>query len=465
MLSRLATTPLLAVVAGSAIGFLGIAGALERAAGVGDRTVQVAIVAMLAIGLIGLPKVKVPIVVAIAGLGFLVISTMSAVSVLDRPVDFVTRGWISLVSPIFIALAVAFAVCHSTGGAQKSRAFIVALIGLVVVANVAVGLRQALFSLSAAEIASAQQSESTYLVGDEIRLMGMFATNQDFALFGCCIAPALLALGLSRIPSSKWFLLLSALLYLVILLSLTRASLFSSVIAGVLVFLAWGRGSLGRRVTLTVCTGLVVAGAAGLVTNSFSGIPRVQAAIDRASTFLNLGQDESFTTRQFRTLPRALEVFSENPWGLGAGAAGPVSQSFPTEAPLGTLTTDNGYLLVGLQTGMFGLLAFIGLLVAVAVWLGRSGTPFGRAGSAAVVALLVAMSLAGYWSLLAPMGIVAGVVGLGIGSLQRDSLSTEPDEIMSRTSMGQTDSFRGSTTRDLQQPPQRDRHFVRQTRY
>jgi O-antigen ligase len=255
--------------------------------------------------------------------------------------------------------------------------------------------------------------------------MGTFATNQDFGVFTACLAPALLALGLNAKSHRRLFLLLTASVYVVTLLSLTRTALIASLVAGLAVLLLWGRERVMRRIA-TVLAAVGIVGGLGLWGLSQIDNARIQDSLTRAGTLFDLDGDTSFTARVWSTLPRGIAAFSANPWGSGSGAAGPVSRSFPTLAPFGPLTTDNGYLLIGIQTGVFGLLAFVLMLVSVLVWLARSRLALPRAGAAVITALLVALMLAGYWGLLAPMALVASVIGLALASRSRETAAVRP---------------------------------------
>lgn len=105
---------------------------------------------------------------------------------------------------------------------------------------------------------------------------------------------------------------------------------------------------------------------------------------------------------------------TEHPLGLGAGAAGPASSRFPEAAPFGRVVVDNGFIMVGVQLGWLGVAMFIWMLLALLIWLGRSTGTFARAGSMAILALLVAMIASQYWSLSAPGILVGSIIGLGI---------------------------------------------------
>lgn len=408
-----------------ALAGLTFAGLLERSIAGTDALTQICTLLLIAIGILNLPRVRVPVGVAVAAAAFVGISTILSIPSIGASLEFGLRGWIALNSPIFIACAVAGVMGPNENIVDEKRARIGRWLFFVVVgaaiANVLVAGRQALFGLTVTEVASAANAGSTFDVGGEIRLMGTFTTNQDFGVFAACAAPAILVYWLKAKGRERtWLMLLSLALYTVVLLSLTRTALVASVSIGIAAFLVWGSGSVPRR--FWKVAGVFLVGAALFAVSTLIAIPRVQAAIARAATLLSLTGDDSFQARGNRTLPRAIAIFQENLFGAGSGSAGPVSAQFVSLAPYGKVTTDNGYLMVGIQIGFLGVLAFVAMLVLLAVYLGRSRSGYSNAGAAAIFALLTAMILAGYWSLIAPMAITATIVGLAIGSRERETI-------------------------------------------
>jgi O-antigen ligase len=94
-----------------------------------------------------------------------------------------------------------------------------------------------------------------------------------------------------------------------------------------------------------------------------------------------------------------------------------VSQTRSSEAPLGRVVTDSGYLQVAVQLGLPGLFLFIAMLLSMArdlVWRASAGSPLAAGALGALVALMIAMLGGGYWGLTAPASIFAVVVGLAL---------------------------------------------------
>lgn len=384
---------------------------------------------LIVAGIAGAPRARIDRRVALPASIFLIMATASALLTVPSGPEYAFRAWVAIVAGMATVIAVAGALApreapHPERFARARPAIFWTII-LVVVANIALGLRQALFGLTPQETQSAIDGVSTYKVGDQIRLMGAFQSNQDMGLFLACMAPAFLVLALTTLGKSrKWFYILSALLYVVNFLSLTRTSLIAGVSVGLVALLIWGKGEVVLRVlrnVLFACAALAL----GALVLAALNVPRVQAAVDRALTLTDLSSDGSFNSRQNATLPIAFRAFTDNLLGLGVGSAGPVSQQFPTIAPYGYLIADNGYLNIAIQLGIIGILVFIWFLVASVLVLGRRGAPYPNAAAAAVLALCIAMLTAGYWSLLAPICLIAAFVGLGFSDHTARRVSAE----------------------------------------
>lgn len=401
-------------VAGS-VAALGAAGFLSRIVPQADILTQAGVFMLILAGLVLMPLVKVPKPVAIAVIAYLVIATGSAILVANFHVELAFRGWVALVAPVLAASAAAGATRpNKKDDGSGRRKIVFAAVIATTLANIVVGARQAIVGMDGGEIKAAMTNDSTYLVGDQIRLMGTFHSNQDFGAFGACIAPALLVMALRTKGKARiWLAVTSFLFYIVILLSLTRTALIASIVVGLIGIFIWGRGSIPKRVV----KGALQIGAATAVllfVISILDIKRAQDAMLRATSLFNLGGDISYNARLASTLPRAWGFFADNPMGLGVGSAGPVSSAFFEIAPVGAVTADNGYLTIAIQLGLFGGIAFIVFLAGIAMYLGKSQNVYSNAGAAACLGLMVAMMFAGYWSLLAPVCVMTALIGLGI---------------------------------------------------
>ncbi|MGY1624186.1 O-antigen ligase family protein [Geodermatophilus sp. SYSU D00965] len=405
-----------ATAAVSSLLLTSFSGFLERITPAAGVAGQVGVVTLTATALTVGTRLRLPRSVVIPGALFMLLSTIwAAATVLVSP-QFTMRGWLALVFPVVATLAFAGVVTprsqEDVPRADRATRAILMSLGLVIAAAIAWAVRQSLTGLTPAEVAQAVASQSTYEAGEFIRLPSIFATNQDFGLFLAGTSPAALALGLMSTGRARTACLaVSGTLYLVTLLTFTRTALIAGTVAGLGALLWWGGRSVIRRVgTLVLIVSSTLAAVFGLL--SVTHIPRLEAALERAATLANLATDESYNARLDATLPRSIEAAVQHPLGAGLGASGPISQQFPAEAPLGVLTTDNGYLMVAVQIGFLGAAFFIGMLLATVLFLGRSADRTSKAGAACLLSLLVAMLTAQYWSLSAPMTTVAAIVGV-----------------------------------------------------
>jgi O-antigen ligase len=422
-LSRLGVVPTLLLFA---LSCLALSAVVSRYVPGFDSLNLVGTVLVVLIGLAMLPKAGLPAPVALAGGIFLLACTIAVLPSFDLSPVYAARGWVALVAAPLAVVSMAGVVKSVELFHLRSRVrgTFIGFFVFVSVLNIALGLKQSLFGMDAQEIHSAQSGVSTYLVGDQIRIMGAFQTNQDMGLFLACSAPALLVLSIGyRGAKARWLFLLTCLTYVVVFLSLTRTALVASVAAGLLALLFWGRGALIGRVFRY---GLIAAALAGLVASILFllDVPRVRDAVMRASSLLNLESDKSFNARLGTTLPLAWERFLSNPFGAGAGSAGPVSQQFPDIAPYGYVNADNGYLNIAIQIGFVGIIALVVILIVAIARLGLRGNPMANAAAATVTALAVAMFSAGYWNLLAPICLVGAFVGFGFASVKTPLVST-----------------------------------------
>jgi hypothetical protein len=84
---------------------------------------------------------------------------------------------------------------------------------------------------------------------------------------------------------------------------------------------------------------------------------------------------------------------------------------------LGALIPDNGYLLVGIQVGLFGALAFFGAVTVLVVDLWRRRLAPALAGSSLLMVFLVSLVFGGFVNLLGPMTVLAVSVALLAGGV------------------------------------------------
>lgn len=331
-------------------------------------------------------------------------------------IGYGVTGARSLVIPLLLLVAV--------GSGRLSRSderalVVVGVVGWVV--NVIFASRQWLVGFSGAELAFIKSTRSTYLVGDQIRLIGAMRSNQDFAFLVAIAFPAVVACALARNRDWRWragFALLALATLAVLFGSLVRSGLVAGVLGAFAVAAALARDPLVRRRIVVSAMGLVLV-VWLVVSVAFSHAfsqSQTQTLQTRVTSIFAPGQDYAFQQRQTRVWPHALDEIVAHPLGAGAGSAGPLSQA-RDDAPLGPLVPDDGYLLIGVQFGILGVALFVAvlLLMLAELWRrARTGALAAVAAFGALVALCIAMVTGNFISLVSPSCAWAVLMGLGL---------------------------------------------------
>ncbi|MFF0991518.1 O-antigen ligase family protein [Kocuria nitroreducens] len=370
---------------------------------------------------------------AIFAILFVFISLMAFVASLGSGSYFAARAGLSLIFPLAAACAVVGVVASAPSVYERTlRRNTIALVTIFsILINSIAAVRQAIGGFTAGEQRLVDASESTYLVGQEIRSMGLMQTNQDFSLLSSCLVAGFLLAGLyatGRLRLLLW--LVATTLGFAGLLGLNRTALIASIFTILFSLTFWGKGKIIPRIIKYTITGALVVFLGGSLLFRLED-DRIAAAASRALTLTSLSPDKSFNERIGSVYPRAIDSIINHPLGLGAGAAGPISQVYPELAPMGSFQTDNGYLMIGVQLGIFGLIFFALFLVATALWLVQVRSVFTVGAATTLVALMVAMMSGQYWALTAPMALLASWVGLGISERLAPAKSDVPQRVSS----------------------------------
>jgi O-Antigen ligase len=349
-------------------------------------------------------------------LAFLALAALAVLNPLVPSLGYGLLGVRGLVMTVVVALAVK--------GAPLTRRDVRLVVGALALGwavNVAFAARQWLGAFTPAEVQWIEDLGSTYLVGDQIRLLGAMRSNQDFAFLAAVAVPAVVAFAFrAPTPRARAWLSAFALASLAVLFgSLVRSGLVGGVV-GAGVALAASAATVAERRRLL--TGAIVAAAllwtaAGLAPAAILPENKAEALADRVVSIFSPGQDFAVQAREQETWPFALRQIEAHPFGAGPGSAGPVSQARPDDAPLGPVVPDNGYLLIAVQLGIGGVLVFVAMLAALGAQLWRRARAGSTAAAAAVgglAALSVAMFAGSYWSLVAPGAMLGVLVGLGL---------------------------------------------------
>jgi O-antigen ligase len=243
------------------------------------------------------------------------------------------------------------------------------LIKVLLLLNVSNGLRQAIFGLTNVETLLLTNSGSSFLVGDQSRVLGFQNSGQDFA-FLAGITFVYGAVGWLRDQNAgtryKFEQMLNVALISVGAVA-SIASLQRSIMIGIVIALAAlsvnsVRTKSGRKfVAYAVMVSTLVLAAGSLLLSD-----RFSLALDRLANSQSL-TDGSFQTRSLVTVPLSLGLISESPWfGYGLGSSGPAAAQAPNGPlfafPLGGTIADNGYFYLTLQLGIPAALVFLFVL-------------------------------------------------------------------------------------------------------
>jgi hypothetical protein len=211
-------------------------------------------------------------------------------------------------------------------------------------------------------------------------------------------------------------------------LSLLLSSLLRGVLVAAAVASLYLLFTFRRRLAVLFWPGVLLAfGAVALWAgmNAFpAGQQRIAATLARTSSLFQMQGDRSYLQRTGDTLPAAWHAFTAHPLGLGPGSAGPISQAFSSQAPLGRVVPDNGFLLIGIQLGIVGLgiLAWVLARLVRQLRVSRHGNDFWtNTGVALIIYWVVAMLTGGYWSLAGPASLFWAITLIAVMSGQASS--------------------------------------------
>lgn len=367
----------------------------------------------------------------LATVAFLALGLLAVLNPLVPSFNYGLFGVRSLVLPLVAVLIVKEAELS-----KRDVGFVLSMLVLGWCVNIGFALRQWIVDFTGAEITWIEDLDATYLVGDQIRLMGAMQSNQDFGLLACVAVPTVTAYFFAAERRTQRTLLgvLLLLSFAVLFGSLIRSTLVGGVVgalvaAVIVATAAAGRARLvayGITVVAILLTLFLVAPGTLLPEN------KAETLATRVASIFDPASDPSFQQRGSEAWPRMLRIIGANPLGGGPGSAGPLSQAREGDAPFGSVVPDNGYLLMAVQLGIIGAVAFVLMLLAWlrdAVARARQGLPAAAAAAGAVVGAMVAMLAGSYWSLVDPAVTFGVIVGLGLrGDGRRGSVADLGDD-------------------------------------
>jgi O-antigen ligase len=326
-----------------------------------------------------------------------------SLSRLERTVLVAFVAWLAVSVP---QIALSGDLARGLDGFRLTHAYVlVALASFVVFRHAATAERALAGLLAGAGAACAyatfrvitgpSDSEQAYAIakaavvqyGDAFRAIGSFSSATGLASFAAPVAVFAIVVGALR-PSARvlaWSVAVPATVAL--FGTLGRApvlGLACGLSLAAIMFIQGSEWARARRSRYLLAAGLLVAvtavGAIGTVVTGGSN----SRTNERARAFARPASDESMRLR-VKTWRRAIDKIGDRPLGRGLGTVGraTASDDFKT-----TVTTDNSYLKVFVEQGVYGgvlfLFGLLGLCVAAARRLGRSEPATAALGIAAL---------------------------------------------------------------------------------
>jgi putative inorganic carbon (hco3(-)) transporter len=231
-------------------------------------------------------------------------------------------------------------------------------------------LKQHVLGLDGVEQEHAR-SIGTFWVDEEIRVFATFRSPWELA--GYVGPAALVALSLAAaartaaprvLALGAWGLATAALLF-----TYVRGCLLGYAVGLLFLVVTLVGSRFGMRRTMIAFTALV----GGYVIFALSLGPLIvdtvasdSVAARRAVTILAPAREEAVAIR-LAEWSKLGDLVADNPWGIGLGTTGGVSQRFESELPRGNIQPDNVYLAVALETGWIGALVFVAIVLRVLV--------------------------------------------------------------------------------------------------
>ncbi|MDZ7798867.1 MAG: O-antigen ligase family protein [Patescibacteria group bacterium] len=181
------------------------------------------------------------------------------------------------------------------------------------------------------------------------------------------IIPIMLCLAflLSKKRKIKWYWLLILLVLMLtnFVLALSRAAYIALAFAFIFILIIYFKRFFSLKRLIIIL--LVLLAVYGIFTRVFGLTEDFPLYVDRFATqATNLFSGASFSDRA-QTFEKAWQMFKERPWlGVGTGNFGPNVAWYPlVTPPRGWLIVNNIFLEIMAETGIFGFLSFISILV------------------------------------------------------------------------------------------------------
>ncbi|MFA7082069.1 MAG: O-antigen ligase family protein [Bacteroidales bacterium] len=200
--------------------------------------------------------------------------------------------------------------------------------------------------------------KSTHLISSGTRYFSFF---NDAATFGCSMALSFVvfiitAMGKTSIKYRIYYISVALLSFYAMLLSGTRVALVIPFI-GLASYLI-----LSKKIKIAIYLSLLLTVA--FVFFKFTYIGENNSNIRRARTAFNPNQDASFIVRK-KNQAKMKTYMVDKPFGIGIGLSAGRAEKYGYYSKLSAIPTDSWLVLVWIETGIIGLVLYIGLLLFI----------------------------------------------------------------------------------------------------
>lgn len=211
---------------------------------------------------------------------------------------------------------------------------------------------QALIESTAADM-------DTWQIFGKIRSFGLFSGPFHLGIFAGLIF--WIAVALRAETRSRWFTWLAALAVCACVASLTRASLIALLVSIPVVLVFVLRHARGRVIAIALT--VLITGVAGFYVAKATS--STVASVVEGYSLLESLQNDGRLQGRFEDYSHAIKTLADYPLGAGMGSASDAMGAHFAAANGLHITSHNLFLWVGLETGLIGLLLFIGILFSI----------------------------------------------------------------------------------------------------
>ena len=270
-------------------------------------------------------------------------------------------------------------------------------------------------------------------IDKHVRTVGSFLTGHQLAFWAAFTAPFCLAVALW---ASGWRRMLAigaiGLCVLAMVASEARGPL-PGFVAGAVVVLTlyqFSRAYPGFKAGIALLALVTTAVVSGTVFVLGETDPE---RLDRYANIVTPGDDPTFIQRELKW-EQVLPAIEDRPFGHGLGTGGSGQATVGSTVELSEINIDNSYLMIAYEQGLFAMVIFVVVLLALLVSLAvavlrtrsREGAAFGMGACGTLVALLVSFYTGLYIEVI-PIASAWMIVGLGLSFFVARRRSPEQD--------------------------------------